>query len=501
MSEQSVKKGTMAKDTLVYMLAKGIEAVVGVLTMSVWSYLFIPEQMGKYSNINIAITTIAMVGIQWLIQSVLRYINKYDLENEHEKFYTTVFAAWLKVNLFVVFAFSFALLLVSTVLRPIQFIHDFLSVYTPEIIILGIIMFVTYNTSQLIIAMLAATRKTKTNLFLSAFSVTGKLVLLLILSLSFQKRIEWIFVSYIVFDGITSVVGILKLKIFRYINFKNSSPEILMTLKNYGIPLMGNLVTTSVLNKSDIYIITGYLGEASAGIYQMSYSIVATAFTLLSASVMRGSYPTIVRTWSEGKKEMSEQLVSEAVRFFMLVAIPAVIGVAAVSDVVAGALFEEKYFAGHSVMGWVALGMMFLGLTEYSIKPWELNAKTKSIFYRSLIGCIVNVSINIVFVPIFGYMAAAVSTCIGFIVYFILAKYGTRNYMRWHLKGIVYFRIIASALLMGLSIIVLKQFFPKNVIMLVILVAVGMAVYAVSLYFSGEIKNEMKVILNKVFKR
>jgi hypothetical protein len=34
----------------------------------------------------------------------------------------------------------------------------------------------------------------------------------------------------------------------------------------------------------------------------------------------------------------------------------------------ATALFEQAYVKGHSIMFWVAIGMMFLGLTEYSIK-------------------------------------------------------------------------------------------------------------------------------------
>ena len=49
------KKGAMAKDTVIYMLAKGIEGVVGVVTMSVMTYLFATFQMGLYSTVNIAI--------------------------------------------------------------------------------------------------------------------------------------------------------------------------------------------------------------------------------------------------------------------------------------------------------------------------------------------------------------------------------------------------------------------------------------------------------------
>ena len=74
------------------------------------------------------------------------------------------------------------------------------------------------------------------------------------------------------------------------------------------------MITTSVLNKSDIYIITAVLGESAAGIYQTNYSLIATDYTLLSATVMRGSYPTILRTWAEGDKEATARLISEAVR-------------------------------------------------------------------------------------------------------------------------------------------------------------------------------------------
>jgi len=498
MSEQTSKKGTMAKDTVIYMLAKGIEGGVGILTISIMSYLFLPEQMGQYSNVNIAVTTIAMFAIQWLVQSVLRYINKYDIEQQQEVFYTTVFSAWLKVNIIVVFFGVVGLIFVNGVLSKFSMFQEFLSVYTPTVLFFALLMFIAYNTAQLVIAMLAATRRTKTNLFISAFSVIGKIALIYILAVNYGKKIEWIFLSYAIFDGITSVIGIFKLKIYKYINIKNSSPEILANLKAYGIPLMGNLIATSILNKSDIYIITGFRGEAEAGIYQTNYTIVASAFTMLSAAVMRGSYPTILRTWSEGKKDLSASLVGEAVRMFLLIAVPAVFGVLCISETAATVLFESEYVEGHSVMVWVAVGMMFLGLTEYAIKPWELNANTKSIFYRSFIGGIVNIIVNVIFVPIFGYQAAAISTFIGFFVYFLLARAGTRGQMKWNVKSSVYIRIVTSAFIMSAFIIAVKIFIGTSFLSLCFMLIGGVLVYALSLYFTGEIKQEVgKILMRK----
>ena len=496
------KKGAMAKDTVIYMLAKGIEGVVGVVTMSVMTYLFATFQMGLYSTVNIAITTIGMVAIQWLVQSVLRYVNKYDILNQQKEFYSTVFSAWKSVNVGVALIALIIILVVKTFFGNIPVVAKFTENYSYALMILGVLWFITYNTSQLMIAMLAAVREAKLNLLLSLITVCGKLGLMWLFCKLFGSRVEWIFLSYFITDGVTSLIGMTRLKIFKYLKGGKGSKEILKELKDYGTPLMGNMITTSVLNKSDIYIITAVLGASAAGIYQTNYSLIATAFTLLSASVMRGSYPTILRTWAEGDKDATARLISEAVRMYLLLAVPATVGVAAVSDVMATALFEQAYVEGHSIMFWVAFGMMFLGLTEYSIKPWELTANTKAIFKRSLIGGAVNVGLNLILIKLLGsYYIASVTTFIGFFVYFLLARYGTRSQLRWKLKGKSLFRILLSAGIMYLAIYILKIFMPFNKINLVLFVFCGMIVYGLVLYISGEVKNEANLVLNKTIKK
>lgn len=493
-------KGVMAKDTIIYMIAKGIEGVVGIVTMSVMTYLFATAQMGYYSTVNIAITTIGMVAIQWLVQSVLRYINKYDIAGRHEEFYSTVFSAWLKVNVTVGVIAILALLILRFGFGNVEEVKDFTSVYTYRVFVCGILWFVTYNTAQLMISMLAAVREAKLNLLLSMITVCGKLLFMVIFCKLWSSKIEWIFLSYFITDGIVSLIGMKRLKILSYLSGKPDK-AILRELMDYGMPLMGNQLATSVLNKSDIYIITIALGASAAGIYQTNYSLIATAFTLLNASVMRGCYPTILRAWSEGKKEDVQRLLNEAVRMYMLVAIPAVAGVFAVSDSAAYALFEREYVEGHVVMFWVALGMMFLGLTEYSIKHWELNANTNAIFKRSLIGGAVNVGLNLILVKLTGsYFIAAVTTFLGFFVYFVLARYGTRNYLKWTVKPRRLFNILVSAIMMVVVIEILKVIMPNSKLCLALFVICGIIVYGVMLLVTGEIKDEILLIKRKLVK-
>ncbi len=495
MAERTSARGAMTKDTLIYMLAKGCEGIVGVITLSVMSEIYSPDKMGMYSVINIAVTTIAMFACQWLVQSVMRYINKYEIQNRLKEFYSTAFLSWLRVNLAIIFAAVVLLLGLKS------FGGRFIESYPITVLGAASCMFVSYSAAQLIIAMLAAVRRAKTNLFLSVVNICGKLILLVILTKIWGSRVEFIFISYCLLDLFTAVFGISKLNMFKYIDVSCFDKEIFMDLFAYGFPLMGNLITTQVLNKSDIYIITILRSEYDSGIYQANYSIISSAFTMLSAAVMRGSYPTILRNWAEGKKKQAGKLVNDAVRMYLLLGVPAVCGVFALQDVISGVLFAPAYHSGNIIMGPVALGMLFLAITEYSIKGWELNSMTKQIFYRSLVGGVVNVALNLVFVPFFGFAAAGWSTLAGFLVYFILARYGTRKLLKFKLPLKTYARITGSGILMAAALMAVKQILPMGKATLCIMVLAGMVIYFGGLILSGEVKDEAAMLFNKIKKK
>ena len=70
--------------------------------------------------------------------------------------------------------------------------------------------------------------------------------------------------DFVTTNGLSFTEGLLKLSNYE-VDFKeqNASKSMIKAaafpfvkeLKDYGTPLMGNMITTSVLNKSDIYII------------------------------------------------------------------------------------------------------------------------------------------------------------------------------------------------------------------------------------------------------
>ena len=98
-------------------------------------------------------------------------------------------------------------------------------------------------------------------------------------------------------------------------------------------------------------------------------------------------------------------------------------------------------------------------------------------------------------------MAAAVNKTLAFLIYFLLSYFGGRKILKWHLVPISFMKIFSSAAVMGLIIyIIISLLETVRILHLLVLVPLGVAVYGISLYLTGEIKQEVKQLVLKIKK-
>lgn len=469
---------SMALDTVLYIFAKIIEGIIGVITVVEYTYCFIPDDYGKYNIVNLTVVTSSMIIINWLVQAIMRYINEYEADKD--VFYSTIFFMWLKISLIsVILAASFIILyttLFDSIFKLIMW--------------LGLIMFVTYSTNSICTNILVVKRKIKLNLGLSLISSILKLSTTLLLIKLFGSKIEWILIPNIIFDAICVFVTLYKLDIVKHISYSKNSKDISKKFKMYGLPLIGLTISTAILNNFDRYIIQIIINSWAVGIYYANYSLMSSAFNILSNAVMKGSYPAILKAWNEKDKPKTLNLISQAVRHFLLLAVPSVAGIIVLAKDVAEIVLDSAYVEGYSIMKWVAIGMTFSALTEYSNKYWELEANTKVIFKYSLISGIINILLNIILIPLAGYKVAAITTAISFFIYFMLSFCSSYHHFRWNLKFINYARILFSAIFMAI-ILKLSLNIISNLILIILL---AVLIYFICLWFTGEINEEIEIL-------
>ncbi|AGC69402.1 polysaccharide biosynthesis protein [Thermoclostridium stercorarium subsp. stercorarium DSM 8532] len=488
MNTHEVKK-TMVKDTLLYLPARIIEGLIGLITITLYTSFFAPEVYGYYGLITTTINISSFLLLGWLIQSVYRYVNSYDTDKRRTLFYSTSFTLWLSANVLVVVVVGIGLLLTGRTRED----------YINELLLLSLFMFVTYNTSQVLISVLSATRKTKLLLFLSIFSVSMKLLLTVFLVHTYQNNDYTpasAVISNIAVDFIVIAVIVFRIKIYKYFTLKYFSKRILKKFMAYSLPLVGVNITMSILNLSDRYVITPLLGTEQMGIYHANYTISSTVFNLILVAVMRGVYPSILKNWRQNNKEQTEYFLSQAVRYYLLVSTPALTGLCILSSTVSKLFLDAAYFENGFVIIWVAIGMFLYGLAEYSNKAWELTSNTKPLFYNTVISAVLNVVLNIVFVKIYGYRAAAVNTALAYLVYLALSLSRSRKILKITFNPSSMARIVLSCVIMGLVVWTEIRFMQISVITLALSVITGCVVYFACLTVTGELKTEMSYLMN-----
>jgi O-antigen/teichoic acid export membrane protein len=488
LNTNEVKK-TMVKDTLLYLPARLIEGLIGLATITLYTSFFAPEIYGYYGLITTTVNIGSFLLLGWLNQAVYRYVNAFEGKKRGSLFYSTSFTLWLCSNVIVVIL-GFAGILI---------VNPRMDAWVTQLFVLTLFMFVTYNTTQVLLSIVSATRKVKLLLFLSLFSVTMKLLLTVFFVYKFQTNSYTpaaAVLSNVIVDTVVILIAMLRLKVYKHFTFKYFSKSVLTKFLTYSLPLVGVNFTMSVLNLSDRYVIAPVLGPEQMGIYHANYTISSTVFNLILVAVMRGVYPMILKTWSQNNRQRTEYFLSQAVRYYLLVSTPALTGLCILSGPISKLFLDAAYFEHGFVITWVAIGMFLYGLAEYSNKAWELTSNTKPLFYNTVISAVLNLGLNIIFVGIYGYRIAAINTAISYLLYLALSLYRSRKIMKITFSPKSLAKILLSCIIMGLTVYFAIHSISLTVINLILTVIIGCLVYFICLILLREIKTEIDYAVN-----
>ena len=112
-------------------------------------------------------------------------------------------------------------------------------------------------------------------------------------------------------------------------------------------------------------------------------------------------------------------------------------------------MVARDYWEGLSVVAVVMVAEIFKGI-YFNLSFWyKLTDNTKWGAYLSIIGCIVIISLNIIFVPKYGYMACAWAGFFGYLTIMLLSYFiGQKKYpIDYDLGGITMYALLAVILL------------------------------------------------------
>lgn len=251
-----------------------------------------------------------------------------------------------------------------------------------------------------------------------------KALVTLTIAVSVAKPILGIFLVTRATDKVTArIIGLLTVEAIAYLGLFISqmkrgkvfySSRFWKYALLYNIPLIPHYLSQTVLNNADRIMINNMVGEAEAGIYSLAYSV-ALIMTLFNTALNQTMAPWMYQKIKERKEE---NLASLAYISLVIVAIGNLFLIALAPEVVR--IFAPvSYYEAIWVIPPVAISAFFMFSYDLFAKFAFYYERTRMIMLASIVGALLNILLNYIFIKIFGYIAAGYTTLACYMLYCI----------------------------------------------------------------------------------
>ncbi|MCW0481455.1 lipopolysaccharide biosynthesis protein [Gaoshiqia sediminis] len=260
-----------------------------------------------------------------------------------------------------------------------------------------------------------------------------------------QIGVGYVFISNLIASGVTFVMLLPELWV--KLRFDGS---LLKEMVWYSFPILVVGIAGMVNQNIDKILIPILLPANQGpmeqlGIYGANYKLAV----LMNMFIQAFRYAFEPFFFSQVKSEDNKRGYALILKYFVIFGLLIFLGISLFLDVFKTFnIIDEAYYSGLKVVPIILMANLFLGI-YYTVSLWyKLTDKTRFGAYFSLVGAAISLGINIVFIPVFGYMASAVAVLICFIVEAILCYvYGQKHFpIDYPLKRIGFYFVLALGL-------------------------------------------------------
>jgi len=280
-------------------------------------------------------------------------------------------------------------------------------------------------------------------------------------------EISYIFISNLIASAITFLLMLpLYLKsnyVFDYALWKR--------MMSYAWPVLLAGVAYTINEVFDKILLERLLPEdiaqSETGMYAACYKL-GMFMTLFATAFRMGIEPFF---FSHAETVNPQKAYAQITDYFVVLGSIILLAIVVFADVLKALFIDEDYWEAMKVVPLILLGSFFLGI-YHNLSVWyKVTDKTRYGAFISVIGAIMTIGINYLFIPSIGYMASAIATLLAYGTMMVLSYYlGRSRYpIPYNFRKILFYLGI-SILFSGLSFYVFnRNLYVGSVLLLIFL--------------------------------
>lgn len=469
---------------LVYLPTKVLPALTGLITTPILTRIFLPDEYGDWAlavGVTDFLFALAMSGIG---TAALRFFPAYKAKSNLGAFFTNVFAMTALA------AGGMSILSAAGLL----FFRGRIAETLFPLLWVSVLIFAVNSFYTIFMEVLRVQQKSGLFTRLNLANYYGGLILGLILVLVFGLRIEGLMYGTLLVQMIAIPLLIRATMRGVRVGADLLDPSSMTAIWTFAWPLAFGNTAFWGLRLSDRFVIEFFRPGIEVGLYSAVYNISDRTINLVVTLFLMGLGPTVANAWETQGREKTEYLLTRLTRLFLIIGLPITVGLTGLALPFVTLLTGEAYHEGYRIVGFVAFSTFTWGLSRIACWGLLLNNKTLQFALNQLLAGALNIGLNLLFVPAYGYAVAAVTTLIGYVLLLALQARTSRPYLTWKIPAGTLLRAVGAVSVMGGVLYGLNYMDGGSVALLPTLVKIGLGalVYIGALWLLGEITTEEK---------
>ncbi len=378
---------------------------IGFLTMPLFTRIMSQEDLGFYNNFNSWLSLLSIIVTLEMYSSINRA--RFDYEEKLDSFLSSILlcgTAFTGICYLIVLTFQD--FFISLFNMNIVYIHV---MFTHLMIVPATKLLATNN--QMLMKYKSA------SFFSIAPALAATLISLLLVMVSDDKAWGKII-------GGTGSLTIFNLALYLFILYKGRKFEweFCKYALRIAIPLVPHLLSSNILGTTDQIIITRYWGTEYTALYNIAY-LCSVIFMILQSSVNHAWVPWLFEQLHRQNHNLIKKVSRPYIFIFCAISIAIMLFAPELVLIIGGDNYRESVF----LMPPLIAGRMFAFLYTFYANVEFYHKKTFGIAKNTIIAAAVNLILNILLIPVWGYIMAAYTTLIGYLVLLCTHFYSCRK--------------------------------------------------------------------------
>lgn len=243
----------------------------------------------------------------------------------------------------------------------------------------------------------------------------------------------------------------------------------------FNIPLIPHYLSLIVLGQADRIMIRHYCGAAKVGIYNLAYQV-SIVMNIVTSAINNSLVP-----WSYEKlKEKKYSAIKDITTKLCVILSVCTVGIIIVAPEVVRIIGTKEYMEAIWVIPAIAISSYFMFCYGLFSTVAFYYSETKYVMIASLVGAVLNIILNAIFIPMFDFVAAGYTTMVCYLTFMIMHYIFMRKLCKTKTEGNTPYPVsfIVLSVLLICVVAAIAMFFYNNFIVrwLFVLVMLGVAI-------------------------